>query len=283
MRVDIHTDILIWVCSLFLDRVVIDVWVLMETITKTYDNMRNSLKKNKYVAVIVVVSVFLMLFVRMSFQYSVIQIKDDKVKLLEDTYQSFKEEYEVLYNRYLNLTGYYNNSIDKNVNLLNDIINLESEIGNLNMEYDEVIITTNELRSELNYTNEMYMTLLNNYTVLSNEFYMIQSELHNGSAFEEISFLEKNRIINLDPGEDMVFNYTFSYSGYLEVNFTSTNEIFFWFGSSINNYFYSRYPLWPEVSNSGSCKIPFCNDIYVYVKNPNDTSISIDLSMKVVY
>ena len=278
-----HTDILIWVCSLFIDRVIIDVLVLMEMIPNTYDNIRNSIKKNKYVAGIVVVSVFLMLFVRMSFQYSVIQIKEDRVKLLEDTYQSFKEEYEVLYDRYLNLTVYYNNSIDKNVNLLNDVIYLESEISDLNMEVDDVMRVTNELRNELNYTNERYITLLDNYTVLSSEFYIIQSELYNGSAFEEVSFLEENRIINLDPGEDVVFNYAFSYSGYLEVNFTSTNEVYFWFGSSIVNDFYSRYPLWPEVSNNGSCKIPICKDIYVYIKNPNDTSITMDLSMKVVY
>ena len=278
-----HTDILIWVCSLFLCRVIIDVLVLMEMIPNTYDNIRNSIKKNKYVAGIVVVCVFLMLFVRMSFQYSVIQNKEDRVKLLEDTYQSFKEEYEVLYDRYLNLTAYYNNSIDKNVNLLSDIINLEFEIGNLNIEYGDVMITANELRSELNYTNERYITLLNNYTDLSNEFYIIQSELHNGSAFKEISFLEESRIISLGPGEDVVLNYAFSYSGYLEVNFTSTNEIYFWFGSSIISDFYSRYPLWPEVSNNGSCKIPICKDIYVYIKNPNETSITIDLSMKVVY
>jgi hypothetical protein len=255
----------------------------MEMIPNTYDNIRNSIKKNKYVAGIVVVCVFLMLFVRMSFQYSVIQNKEDRVKLLEDTYQSFKEEYEVLYDRYLNLTAYYNDSIDKNVNLLNDIINLEFEIGNLSIEYGDVMMTIDELRSELNHTNERYITLLNNYTDLSNEFYIIQSELHNGSAFKEISFLEENRIISLGPGEDVVLNYAFSYSGYLEVNFTSTNEVYFWFGSSIVNDFYSRYPLWPEVSINGSCKIPICKDIYVYIKNPNDTSITIDLSMKVVY
>lgn len=278
-----HTDILIWVCSLFLCRVIIDVLVLMEMIPNTYDNIRNSIKKNKYVAGIAVVCVFLMLFVRMSFQYSVIQNKEDRVKLLEDTYQSFKEEYEVLYDRYLNLTAYYNDSIDKNVNLLNDIINLEFEIGNLSIEYGDVIMTANELRSELNHTNERYITLLNNYTDLSNEFYIIQSELHNGSAFKEISFLEENRIISLGPGEEVVLNYAFSYSGYLEVNFTATNEVYFWFGSSIVNDFYSRYPLWPEVSINGSCKIPICKDIYVYIKNPNETGITIDLSMKVVY
>lgn len=278
-----HTDILIWVCSLFLCRVIIDVLVLMEMIPNTYDNIRNSIKKNKYVAGIVVVCVFLMLFVRMSFQYSVIQNKEDRVKLLEDTYQSFKEEYEVLYDRYLNLTVYYNDSIDKNVNLLNDIINLEFEIGNLSIEYGDVMMTSDELRSELNYTNERYINLLDNYTDLSNEFYIIQSELHNGSAFKEISFLEENRIISLDPGEEVVLNYAFSYSGYLEVNFTATNEVYFWFGSSIVNDFYSRYPLWPEVSINGSCKIPICKDIYVYIKNPNETGITIDLSMKVVY
>ena len=53
-----HTDILIWVCSLFLCRVIIDVFVLMEMIPNTYDNIRNSIKKNKYIAGIVVVCVF---------------------------------------------------------------------------------------------------------------------------------------------------------------------------------------------------------------------------------
>lgn len=224
----------------------------------------------------VLIFITVILIVRTQYQQNIIINSNAEIDVLENTFYTFKDEYNLLYNKYLNLTTYYNYTIGK----YNDYALM---IDDLNNENHALVININELLYELTSEQNKYLEILSNYTFLKNEMNIVKTELENILNFNKSIFLEIDKNIDLESHEDIIMNYNFSYSGYLEVNFTSTDEIFFWFGSSIINDYYSRYPLWPIVSETGSFKIPVCKEIIVYIKNPNDAGININLSMSLYY
>jgi hypothetical protein len=89
----------------------------------------------------------------------------------------------------------------------------------------------------------------------------------------------------LFPESNVTFTYNIEYGGYFEINFNSSEDIFFWIGCSIvDNIFYSRYPHYPETVFNGTFVVPVSPNAYVYIGNPNEEhNATISFSIKYVY
>jgi len=89
----------------------------------------------------------------------------------------------------------------------------------------------------------------------------------------------------LAAGENVTIYYDNDYAGYLEVNFTSTTDVYLWIGSSVGDGdYYSRFPPFPETSKEGAFKVPVCSATYFFIVNTDEEAdASITLSIKYVY
>ena len=83
----------------------------------------------------------------------------------------------------------------------------------------------------------------------------------------------------------MTLSYETIYAGYIEVNFTSSVDIYFWVGSSVTeDHYYARYPPFPETASNGTFAVPAYGELYIFIKNPSeDASASVALTVKYVY
>ncbi len=83
----------------------------------------------------------------------------------------------------------------------------------------------------------------------------------------------------------MTISYDIDIAGYLEVNFTSSTDVFFWIGSSVaGGDYYSRYPPFPETSTGGTFEVPVCATTYFFIKNADEEAdASITFSIKYLY
>ena len=169
---------------------------------------------------------------------------------------------------------------------------LEYRFTELSDNYLVLVNTTTSVKDYYEELQEMYSTLKNEYenlndryVTVSNEKSNIERELYEILNFQKSIFFEDNKTIYLPAMDNITLTYDTIYAGYITVNYTSSGEIVFWFGSSVtDDKYYARYPAFPNTTKQGSIKIPVCSIAYVYIINPNnELGVTINLDIKYFY
>ena len=178
---------------------------------------------------------------------------------------------DALQTDYMTLHGSY-------LSLHNTSATLERFYQELEGYYDELQDMYATLRGE-------YSNLENMYSNVSMERALLQSEFDDVVGLRKSLVLEENRSLDLAAGENVTISYDIDYAGYLEINFSSTTDVYIWIGSSVSDGdYYSRYPPFPQTSTGGTFEVPVCATTYFFIKNTDDEAgASITLSIKYVY
>lgn len=171
--------------------------------------------------------------------------------------EDFQEEYQELHDNYLTL--------------LNTTLSVEDYYMELQDRYST-------LRSE-------YSDLESRYSNLQQDNIALRGEFDDVMNLGKSMVLEDNRTLDLSAGGNTTLSYDTVFAGYIEVNFTSSTEIYIWVGSSVTeDEYYARYPAYPDTAVDGTFRIPMCAKVYVYITNSNEEMGStVNLSIKYVY
>ena len=186
--------------------------------------------------------------------------------------------YQQLNNNYFDLAGNYNS-------LLNTSESLEKYYSELQEMYST-------LRDEYDNLGDMYSVLVlekaelqDDYSELEGVKDYIQGELDDILSFSKATYLERNASYELPAGENMTLSYNITFAGYVEVEFNSSTDIYFWVGSSVSeNGYYARYPSFPNTAFNGTFTIPVCVNVYLFIVNTNvDVGTSVTLTIEYTY
>ena len=159
-------------------------------------------------------------------------------------------------------------------------------------EVNEILNRSSVIETYYIKMNDMYLDLLDEYDYVYDKYSeinldknIIEREYNEIMNYEKRIVLDENKTIELNPLENITIKYEVPFSGYVEINFNSSEETYFWIGStSIEQIYYSRYPTFPEVTKSGLFKIPALSDILIYVSNPNENKpLTMILTVNFVY
>ena len=166
---------------------------------------------------------------------------------------------------------------DDYVGLRQEHISLQNDTLTLQTYYDDVQEKYSRLKNE-------YADLQNLYLDLQRDMMELQNEIDDVFSLKKEIMLEKSKVLEILPEESVTLFYDEVF-GYIDVNFTSTGEIYFWIGSSlIEEKYYSRYPPFPNTIFDGDFIVPVCDDIFIYINNPNsETVANIRLTIKLTY
>ena len=88
-----------------------------------------------------------------------------------------------------------------------------------------------------------------------------------------LTFSKSTTIVNntsyvIPPGGNTTISYDIDYAGYIEVNFTSTTDIFLWIGSPVSeDAYYFRFPAFPHTAFNGTFSVPVSNAIFLFIEN----------------
>lgn len=168
---------------------------------------------------------------------------------IEDRYFALEDDYLLLMNASSSLEDYY--------------AELQEMYSTLRSEYSDL----EDLHSSL--TQEK-ADLQDDYFDLIDDKNSIQKELDDILSFSKMIILESNVTYELPAGGNMTLPYNISYAGYIEVNFTSSTDIYIWVGSSISeNGYYARYPAFPHTAYYGSFTVPVSVNLYLFIVNTN--------------
>jgi flagellar basal body-associated protein FliL len=164
--------------------------------------------------------------------------------------------------------------------------------NNLEKELLELYNRSNQVENYYIKINDMYLNLREEYEYVYEEYsklnlknILIEKEYDEILNYKKVIMLEKEKSITLLSKENNTAIYEIPFSGYVQINFTSTDDIYFWIGStSIEQVYYSRFPSFPDIEKSGSFMIPVLPNLVIFIANPSEES-SIDLiySIKFVY
>jgi hypothetical protein len=187
------------------------------------------------------------------------------------------------------LSGFFYYRITQDELIVGDLL---AKYLDLHSSYLSLLNTSSSLESYYNELQGMYSVLRSEYSELENlysdllrEKVALQREFDEITNFSRSVFLEHNKTLELSAGGNVTLSYNTIYSGFIEVNFTSSSDVFFWVGSSVTkDEFYARYPPFPETATNGTFVMPACATLYIYVKNPNaDIGISLTMTIKYTY
>jgi hypothetical protein len=143
--------------------------------------------------------------------------------------------------------------------------------------YDTLLFRYNESRLD-------YEALRENYTVVMKENYDLKKEYFDVLNHKKRALLEEQRSITLEGGENVTLSYIIPASGYIELEYISTREIYLWVGSTVSELlYYSRYPSFPETASQASLKIPVSPDLLVFFSNPNENEANVEINLSLVY
>jgi len=150
--------------------------------------------------------------------------------------------------------------------------------------YDNYVLLVNTSSTFENYYNELkdtYLVIMKEYSDLNNR----HNDLLQIINFNKSIFLESKKALKLPGGRNETLSYDVVYAGYVEIEFNSSTDIFFWIGSSVTNEnYYARYPSFPKTAMNGTFIIPVCDKIFVSVYNPNvDIESDVILTIKYIY
>lgn len=205
-----------------------------------------------------------------TFFYFQLMQKNNLISRTEESYQALLSSYYTLEENYLTLLNttedfekYYNELQEMYTTVRNEYSNLEDMYSLLAQEKSQ---------------------LQNQYSALHANFVSVQKELDDILSFSKDSYLERNASYEIHAGKNRTLLYNISYAGFIDVNFTSSTEIYFWVGSSVANGYYARYPSFPYTSYNGTFTIPVSHDVYLFVVNSNENeNTNITLSIKYTY
>jgi len=190
---------------------------------------------------------------------------------LKNEFDEIQNLFLILKNNLTYLEAEYYVILKEKIDLKNNIIQLEDEYSNLSRAHSVL---------KSNYTH-----LEDECSALFQDKMDLEREFNNIINLNKTVFLEKNRSLEIDPSGSTILSYGTIYAGYVDVNFTSSTDIYFWIGSNVTeNYYYARYPSFPSTATNGTFMVPICSTIYIYIKNPNtDIVAEIILTIKLIY
>ena len=144
--------------------------------------------------------------------------------------------------------------------------------------YNESRAMYSELRGEYEYLSSSYGELLRRHTELV-------KTMDDMLSYNLSMQLEKGKSLTLPLKSNATFTYQVPFSGYIEVTFSATQDIYVWVGSSaVDGVYYSRYPPFPQTSLGSTFKVPVMPDVYINFGNPNEfTDVRVTFSIRFVY
>jgi uncharacterized membrane-anchored protein YhcB (DUF1043 family) len=160
--------------------------------------------------------------------------------------------------------------------LKNQYMVLHNQSNELSSYYEELLTRYNESLEE-------YDELSRNYTKVLREYQELKQEHFDVINHKKWIILEEDREIVIESGENFSLSYNIPASGYVEVEYNSTSDIYLWFGSTIEEGYYARYPAFPATSSLAKLKIPVTPDLVIYIGNPNSVNVKISLDITLVY
>ncbi len=192
----------------------------------------------------------------------------------------------------LDLNAQYTELVDDYVILLNNSETLREYYENTRSNYDELQIMYQDLHQE--YSNlygfqsdsiQENAELMEQISKLNLEKEVIQKELDDMLTFSKSTTIENNTSYVIPPGGNTTISYDIVYAGYIEVNFTSTTDIFLWIGSPVSeDAYYFRFPAFPHTAFNGTFIVPVSNAIFLFIENTDvELSCVVIITIKYTY
>jgi len=164
---------------------------------------------------------------------------------------------------------------DYNV-LSKSYINLYESTKEVNSYYENLTIQYSELRFEYDQLRNLYTNIIERNSILEEEHLRILN-------FEEEIQLADRKRISIQPKSNYTEIWEIPFSGYIEVNYSSTGELYTWIGSSqIEDLYYSRNPQFPKTTSTQNFKVPVLPDFIIYFANPDETN-TIDITYTIIF
>jgi RNase P subunit RPR2 len=176
--------------------------------------------------------------------------------------------------------------------LLNISDTLREYYDNTRTNYSELQIMYQDLRQEYSDLLSLHSgsiqentELMDQISQLNLEKDIIQKELDDMLSFSKSTIIENNSSYVILPGGNTTLTYNIVYAGYIEVNFTSTTDIFLWIGSPVSeDTYYFRFPAFPHTVFNGTFIVPVSNAVFLFMENTNvELSGEVIISIKYIY
>lgn len=244
--------------------------------------MDSVLKKPIDRLTIVFAIIFIVLVGLSGFSYYRLTRQQTLIINLQEDYALLQEDYLILFQMYYTVSDFYNETQDMYATLTEEYMVL----GDL---YTEALQGKTELEDMLSELENEYNTitaeLRYEYYLLRQERDAIQREYDDLINFRKTMFLEENTTIPLEPGGTAILAYQIIYAGYMELNFTSTTDVYIWIGCNVTqDQYYSRYPPFPFTAFNGTFTVPVCQNVYIRIENADpDNPAEVSLTIKVTY
>lgn len=190
----------------------------------------------------------------------------------------------------VSLDAQYTELVDDYVVLLNNSDILREFYDDTRSNYIELQIMYQDLRQEYSGLQGLHngsiqenIELLDQISQLNVEKEAVQKELDDTLSFSKSMIIEDNASYVIPPGGNMTISYDITYAGYIEVNFTSTTDIFIWIGSPVSgDVYYSRFPVFPRTAFNGTFVVPVSNAVFLFIEN-TDLELSGEVIMTIKY
>ncbi len=193
-------------------------------------------------------------------------------------YMRYTEGFELIVDleeNLLRLGAQYTELADDYVVRLNHSDILQEFYDNTRSNYNELQIMYQDLRQEYSYMQGLHsgsilenVELMDQISQLNSEKEVIQKELDDTLSFLKYTVIENNSSYVIPPGGNMTFVYDIVYAGYIEVNFTSSTDVFLWVGSPVSeDVYYSRFPVFPHTAFNGTFIVPVSSAVYLFIEN----------------
>jgi hypothetical protein len=192
----------------------------------------------------------------------------------------------------LDLNAQYTELVDDYVILLNNSETLREYYDNTRSNYDELQIMYQDLRKEYSDLHDIHAgsiqenaELMDQISQLNLEKEVIQKELDDTLSFSKSMFIDNNSSYAIPPGGNTTILYDIVYAGYIEVNFTSTTDIYIWIGSPVSeDAYYFRFPAFPRTAFNGTFSVPVSNAVFLFIENTDvEASSVVIITIKYTY
>jgi hypothetical protein len=127
--------------------------------------------------------------------------------------------------------------------------------------------------------------LIDQISQLNLEKEVIQKELDDTLSFSKSTIIDNNSSYAIPPGGNTTIQYEIIYAGYIEVNFTSTTDIYLWIGSPVSeDTYYFRFPAFPRTAFNGTFSVPVSNAVFLFIENTDvEASSVVIITIKYTY
>ena len=190
----------------------------------------------------------------------------------------------------VNLDAQFSNLMDDYVTLLNNSNTLREYYDNTRLNYNELQNMYQDLRQEYSDLQGLHSgsmqenaELMAQISQLNLEKEVIQKDLDDTLSFSKSTVIANNSSYVIPPGGNTTLTYDIVYAGYIEVNFTSTTDIFLWIGSPVSeDAYYFRFPAFPRTAFNGTFIVPVSNAVFLFIEN-TDVEVSGEVIITIKY